>query len=138
MLYTYIISLGSNVESTFDSCLPCVSFGSSCMYIEYIIVQKINVGIHRKVVNAKYMKIYKRIWCNTVDGLEGRWFILRQSGNVVGGRLMWKVWKGREEWAKYKFSRTGIEPVTDGYQLYVLYSPPLYQLSYHELCWFKN
>ena len=30
------------------------------------------------------------------------------------------------------FSRTGIEPVTDGCQ-FALYSPPLYQLSYHEL-----
>jgi hypothetical protein len=31
------------------------------------------------------------------------------------------------------FSRTGFEPVTDGYQLKISnYSPPLYQLSYHE------
>ena len=29
-----------------------------------------------------------------------------------------------------KISRTGIEPVTDGFQFY--YSPPLYQLSYRE------
>ena len=32
---------------------------------------------------------------------------------------------------KRQFSQTGIEPVTDGFQL-LLYSPPLYQLSYRE------
>ena len=31
-------------------------------------------------------------------------------------------------------SRTGVEPVTDGYlESYYRYSPPLCQLSYHEL-----
>ena len=33
-----------------------------------------------------------------------------------------------------KVSRTGVEPVTDGYlESCYHYSPPLYQLSYHEL-----
>jgi hypothetical protein len=33
---------------------------------------------------------------------------------------------------KNEVSRTGIEPVTDGF-MYTFYSPPLYQLSYHEI-----
>ena len=31
---------------------------------------------------------------------------------------------------KESLSSTGIEPVTDGYQLFHLYSPPLYQLNW--------
>jgi hypothetical protein len=40
-----------------------------------------------------------------------------------------------------KVSRTGIEPVTDGYLCTVctdVYSPPLYQLSYREICCAKE
>jgi hypothetical protein len=37
---------------------------------------------------------------------------------------------------KSNISRTGVEPVTDGYlnrRIESFYSPPLYQLSYHEI-----